>query len=78
VVELVETTEVISTSSIDENQASYGREAVREVRLSTCSDKGVRMPQVVKGVIARAKNAPVELADVTVPDPGPGEAVVKN
>src|SRR4051794_22552974 len=35
------------------------------------------MPQVVKGVIARAKNAPVELADVTVPDPGPGEAVVK-
>ena len=34
------------------------------------------MPQVVKGVIARAKGAPVELVDVTVPDPGPGEAVV--
>src|SRR4051794_4219699 len=35
------------------------------------------MPQVVKGVIARAKGAPVELVEVTVPDPGPGEAVVK-
>ncbi len=35
------------------------------------------MPQVVKGVIARAKGAPVEVVDVTVPDPGPGEAVVK-
>jgi S-(hydroxymethyl)mycothiol dehydrogenase len=34
------------------------------------------MPQVVKGVIARAKGAPVELVDVTIPDPGPGEAVV--
>ncbi len=35
------------------------------------------MPQVVKGVIARAKGEPVEVVDVTVPDPGPGEAVVK-
>lgn len=35
------------------------------------------MPQVVQGVIARAKGAPVELVDVQVPDPGPGEAVVK-
>src|SRR5204862_8205793 len=35
------------------------------------------MSQVVKGVIARAKGAPVELVDITVPDPGPGEAVVK-
>jgi len=34
------------------------------------------MSQVVKGVIARAKGAAVELVDVTVPDPGPGEAVV--
>jgi S-(hydroxymethyl)mycothiol dehydrogenase len=34
------------------------------------------MPQTVKGVIARAKRAPVELVDVIVPDPGPGEAVV--
>jgi hypothetical protein len=34
------------------------------------------MPQTVKGVIARAKGAPVELVDVVVPDPGPGEAVV--
>src|SRR6478672_2387358 len=33
--------------------------------------------QQVKAVIARAKGAPVELVDVVVPDPGPGEAVVK-
>ena len=32
------------------------------------------MPQTVKGVIARAKGAPVELVDVVVPDPGPGVA----
>ena len=35
------------------------------------------MPSTVKGVIARSVNAPVELVDVIVPDPGPGEAVVK-
>jgi len=34
------------------------------------------MPQTVKGVIARSKGAHVELVDVVVPDPGPGEAVV--
>ncbi|MFH7321745.1 S-(hydroxymethyl)mycothiol dehydrogenase [Aeromicrobium sp. JJY06] len=32
--------------------------------------------QQVKGVIARAKDAPVELVTINVPDPGPGEAVV--
>src|SRR3954466_7054463 len=35
------------------------------------------MPQTVKGVVARAKGAPVELATVLVPDPGPGEALVR-
>ncbi|GAB2694892.1 S-(hydroxymethyl)mycothiol dehydrogenase [Thalassiella azotivora] len=34
------------------------------------------MPHTVKGVVARSKGAPVELVDVVVPDPGPGEAVV--
>jgi len=34
------------------------------------------MPSTVKGVIARSKNAPVELVDVVVPDPGPGEVTV--
>ena len=34
------------------------------------------MAQTVQGVVARAKGAPVELVDVVVPDPGPGEAVV--
>ncbi len=36
-----------------------------------------RMSQRVQGVISRAKGAPVELAAVVVPDPGPGEAVVR-
>ena len=31
----------------------------------------------VQGVIARSKGAPVELTTVLVPDPGPGEALVK-
>ena len=34
------------------------------------------MPQTVRGVIARAVGEPVEMAEVIVPDPGPGEAVV--
>ncbi|MCM2424997.1 S-(hydroxymethyl)mycothiol dehydrogenase [Streptomyces sp. RKAG337] len=35
------------------------------------------MAQEVRGVIARTKGAPVELETIVVPDPGPGEAVVK-
>jgi S-(hydroxymethyl)mycothiol dehydrogenase len=35
------------------------------------------MPQQVRGVIARAKGAPVEAATITIPDPGPGEVVVR-
>jgi S-(hydroxymethyl)mycothiol dehydrogenase len=31
----------------------------------------------VRGVVARAKGAPVTIEQVTIPDPGPGEAVVK-
>ncbi|RVW01275.1 S-(hydroxymethyl)mycothiol dehydrogenase [Rhodococcus xishaensis] len=34
------------------------------------------MPQQVRGVIARVKDAPVELVNISIPDPGPGEAVV--
>ena len=34
------------------------------------------MPQTVQGVIARSKRAPVEVVDIVIPDPGPGEAVV--
>ncbi|TIC83287.1 S-(hydroxymethyl)mycothiol dehydrogenase [Nocardioides sp. GY 10113] len=33
--------------------------------------------QQVKAVVAREKGAPVELTTINVPDPGPGEAVVK-
>ncbi len=33
--------------------------------------------QQVRGVVAKAKGAPVEVVTINVPDPGPGEAVVK-
>ncbi|WP_029136837.1 S-(hydroxymethyl)mycothiol dehydrogenase [Nakamurella lactea] len=35
------------------------------------------MPRTSQAVIARAKGAPVEVVTISVPDPGPGEAVVK-
>ena len=35
------------------------------------------MPQEVRGVIAPAKGSPVEVTTIVVPDPGPGEAVVR-
>ncbi len=35
------------------------------------------MSQQVQGVIARAKREPVETTTIVVPDPGPGEAVVR-
>src|SRR6266571_8521664 len=35
------------------------------------------MPHEVKGVIARAKGAKVEVTTILVPDPGPGEALVR-
>lgn len=34
------------------------------------------MPHKVKAVISRVKDAPVEVVDIVVPDPGPGEVVV--
>ena len=34
------------------------------------------MPQTVRGVVALSKGADVEVVDIVVPDPGPGEAVV--
>jgi S-(hydroxymethyl)mycothiol dehydrogenase len=35
------------------------------------------MPQEVRAVIAPAKGSPVEVTTIVVPDPGPGEAVVR-
>lgn len=35
------------------------------------------MAQKVRGVVARSKGAPVSIETIVVPDPGPGEAVVK-
>ncbi len=34
------------------------------------------MSQTVRGVISRRKGEPVELVDIVIPDPGPGEVVV--
>ena len=34
------------------------------------------MSQTVRGVISRSKGQPVELVDIVIPDPGPGEVVV--
>mgnify|MGYP001758897703 CR=1 FL=1 len=34
------------------------------------------MPTTVKGIVAKAKGQPVELVDIVIPDPGPGEVVV--
>ena len=35
------------------------------------------MAHSVRGVIAKGKGKPVELTSVLVPDPGPGEALVR-
>jgi hypothetical protein len=35
------------------------------------------MSQQVRGVVARAKGEPVGVETIVIPDPGPGEAVVK-
>ncbi|MEZ5260598.1 MAG: S-(hydroxymethyl)mycothiol dehydrogenase [Acidimicrobiales bacterium] len=35
------------------------------------------MPQKVRGIVAKAKGQPVSLETIIIPDPGPGEAVVK-
>ncbi|HTH84235.1 alcohol dehydrogenase catalytic domain-containing protein, partial [Mycobacterium sp.] len=35
------------------------------------------MTQTVRGVISRKKGEPVEVVDVVIPDPGPGEVVVE-
>ena len=35
------------------------------------------MSQKVRGVVARSKGAPVTIETIVIPDPGPGEAVVK-
>ena len=35
------------------------------------------MPHEVQGVVARSKGAPVSLETIVVPDPGPGEALVR-
>src|SRR4051794_39401493 len=39
--------------------------------------RGVRVTHEVRGVIARSKGAPVEVTTILVPDPGPGEALVR-
>src|SRR6202049_2924386 len=45
------------------------------VRLEIWDDR--RMTTQVRGVVAPGKGAPVEVTTVLVPDPGPGEALVR-
>ena len=40
------------------------------------TDRLYSMSQTVRGVISRKKGEPVEVVDVVIPDPGPGEVVV--
>ncbi len=49
-----------------------GPEAVRSMM-----KRGLAMPVSVSGVVATAKGAPVEVVEVIVPEPGPGEALVQ-
>ena len=35
------------------------------------------MPELVQGVVARAKGAPVTVETIVIPDPGPGEVKVR-
>ncbi|GAB2443265.1 hypothetical protein GCM10027262_60790 [Nocardia tengchongensis] len=35
------------------------------------------MSEIVRGVIAREMGSPVELAQITIPDPGPHDVVVR-
>src|SRR5690242_18274026 len=41
------------------------------------TSRGVAMTHQVRGVVARSKGAPVTVETIVIPDPGPGEAVVK-
>src|SRR5437899_2719383 len=40
-------------------------------------ERGPGMPHEVRGVVSAAKGKPVEIAAIRVPDPGPGEALVR-
>src|SRR5689334_12167530 len=53
--------------------SSRAREAAGRVELDLMSEHG----NEVRGVIARAKGAPVSVETIVVPDPGPGEALVR-
>jgi S-(hydroxymethyl)mycothiol dehydrogenase len=51
--------------------------AFRPVARSRPREDGDVVSQQVRGVVSKAKGAPVEVTTVVVPDPGPGEAVVR-
>ena len=44
---------------------------------STPELPGLHMTQQVQGVVARSKGAPVELAEINIPDPGPNDVMVR-
>ncbi len=48
-----------------------------DTRFQQRGGRGAGMAQEVRGVIARSKGAPVTVETIVVPDPGPGETVVR-
>jgi len=66
-----------ATSTIRRGKRAKSREQSRAFRDSFAALRFDPMPQTVRGVVARSKGAPVSIENVIVPDPGPGEAVVK-
>src|ERR1700760_3137853 len=54
-----------------------GGAAAKPGRAPGSAERNELMARSVQGVIAREKGAPVEIATIVVPDPGPGEALVQ-
>src|SRR5262245_34191508 len=56
---------------------SVRRKAPAVAAVAVRERQGESMAHSVRGVVARGKGRPVELASILVPDPGPGEALVR-
>jgi S-(hydroxymethyl)mycothiol dehydrogenase len=56
---------------------SHDEQPIRNSRQESTRNEERAMPQEVRGVISTAKGSPVEVTTIVVPDPGPGEAVVR-
>src|SRR5690625_2858299 len=70
-----------AVSAAEDPSGGRGPGRVRGIRPTGHSGGNERgqgfMTQEVRGVVSRTKEAPVEIETVIIPDPGPGEAVVR-